>query len=105
MTSISFLHYLEKFGEKTKFLRSKHHNLPRKYVNGSELLFLKAQGLMENLTGSNDDLEFQIMCKISYFLLTAALECDDYKTNTLVNATLSYRAALHFAVSEYQIAI
>src|SRR6218665_4165301 len=60
---------------------------------------------MENLTESNDDLEFEIMVKISHLFLLTALECKDSKRNTLVNATFSYRAALHFAVSEYQIAI
>jgi len=60
---------------------------------------------MENLTESNDDLEFEIMVKISHLFLLTALECKDSKRNTLVKATLSYRSALHFAVSEYQIAI
>ena len=100
-----FIALLREVSKTPKFIRSKHHHLPRQFVDESQFYFLNAQDVMEKLNGSNDDLEFEIMVKISHFFLLTALECRDYKTNTLVKATLSYRAALHFAVSEYQIAI
>src|SRR6218665_3109813 len=59
---------------------------------------------MENLTGSNDDLEFKIVSEISKALLIEALECKDSKRNDIVRSTLAYFAALYFAASEYQVA-
>lgn len=38
-------------------------------------------------------------------LLKKALRCEDSKTYSIASPTLAYTAALHFAASEYQIAI
>jgi len=61
MTWIGLLHYSEKFRKKPRFIRSKHHHIPRQFVDESQFYFLKAQDVTEYLTGSNDDLEFEIM--------------------------------------------
>ena len=101
-----FVAEIRRISIKPKRFRSKHHNSPRPLNtgdNGSQLYFTKAQDLMENLIGSNDDLEFQVVSEISKGLLWKALECEDSKTNTIVSATLAYMAALNFAASEYQI--
>src|SRR6218665_3325443 len=93
--------------EKTKFMRSRYHHLPKPFddeVENSLLFFLTALDVMENLTGSSDHLEFKMMSEISKVLLTWASEYKDSKSNALAKANLSYLAALHFSASEYEIA-
>lgn len=85
-----------------------HNNFPKPWKtspNISQLYFLKAQDLMDNSTGSSDDLEFQILSQLSEIRFMKALECDDSKTTTIASATLAYMATLYFATSKYRIAI
>jgi len=94
--------------KKTKYLRSKFHNLPKTFdsdVETSHMCYLTALDVMENLTGSSGHLEFQVVSEISKVLLSLASKCKDSKSNALAKANLSYLAALHFSASEYEIVI
>src|SRR6218665_3691542 len=102
-----FVDIISQFSFKPKVLRSKHHNFPKPsatIVSRSQLLFLEAQDLMENLPGSPDCPEFKLLSQVSSSLLRKALECEVSKTSTLTMAILAYMGGLHFAVSEYEAA-
>src|SRR6218665_576284 len=89
-------------------VRSKHHIFPRPLntdVTEGLLCLIKAQILMESLTEPSEYLEFQVLSEISKGLLIKALECDEYTRNSNAKVTLAYLAALHFARSDYYIAI
>src|SRR6218665_136469 len=99
------LELLRVVSKKAKCIRYRHHILPRKCAddaNGSNFFYLQAQDLMENLTGSRNDIEFKVVSDLSKNLLSLALEIEDSQTSTIANATQSYMAALHFDESEYQ---
>src|SRR6218665_1212458 len=103
-----FVELIRQISIKPKFVICRHHNIPRSLntgVNEGQCLFRKAQELMENLTGSNDDLEFKVVSEISKALLVQAFNSEDSSRNKIEGATLAYAAALHFAASEYEIAI
>ena len=92
----------------SKVLKSRHHNFPKPIgtsLDRSFVLFLTSQCLMENLTGTISPLEFKLASKCLNVFLEKSLECQDSKSKTIANASLAYMAALHFAESEYQIAI
>ena len=100
-----FLKLIRHVANKPKYFRSKHHNLPRTLssgVNESQLYFIKAQDLMENLTLSTDDLEFKAVSEISKGLLKEVLKCENCRRNGIFRVTLAYMAALHYTGSEYQ---
>src|SRR6218665_3528966 len=59
-----FLDVIRHVFTKPKYIRSKHHNLPRPLnagVNEGRLYFMKAQNLMGNLNRSTDNIEFQVV--------------------------------------------
>ena len=60
---------------------------------------------MENLTGSNGRSQFQLLSLMPKVHLRQVLQCDDSQSNIIAPAALVYLAALHFAISEYQIVI
>ena len=99
-------HFIRAASKKTKFIKSKYHHFSKPIDNDVErryFFFLKALDLMENLTGSSEHLEFQVVSDTSKVLLSLVLRYDESETNTL--ASLSYLAAIHFATSEYDIVI
>src|SRR6218665_3416346 len=103
-----FLEVIRQFPSKSKFLRSKHHNFPNPRETGisrSQLLLLEAQDLMENLAGLNDGAEFKILSQMSINMLNKVLECRDSEASSMASASLAYMGGLHFAASEYEIAI
>src|SRR6218665_3088699 len=67
--------------------------------------FMRAQDLMENLIGSHNLLEFQLVSLISKEFLRKALDCDDFQFNTIGRAALVYLSTLYFATSEYKTVI
>ena len=98
-----FVELVNAISMQRKITRSKFHNFPKAYTaQSSQFQFLRAQGLMENLTGSNSRSEFQLVSLMSKEFLRKALQYDDSKSNGIAPAALAYLAALHFATSEYQ---
>src|SRR6218665_115786 len=90
----------------SNIIRSQHHNFPKTYTEqSSRFHFLRAQNLMENLSGINSSAEFQLLSLMSKEFLRRTLECDDSQFNGIAPAALTYLAALHFATSEYPEAI
>ena len=101
-----FVEFVNAISMQPKIIRSQYHNFPKTYTaQSSRFQFLRAQNLMENLTGSNSRSEFQLLSLMSKEFLRKALEYDDSKFNGIAPAALAYLAALHFATSEYQQAI
>src|SRR6218665_1101542 len=60
---------------------------------------------MENLIGSRNLLEFQLVSLISKEFLRKALDCDDFQFNIIGRAALVYLSTLYFATSEYKTVI
>src|SRR6218665_1551751 len=93
--AVWFFKLIRTVSKKAKPIRSKHHSLPRQFdddVAGSQFLFLKAQELMETLTGSSDELEFQAMSEISKGIIMKALHYKDHNRNSIARVSLSYLA-------------
>ena len=101
-----FVEFVNAISLQPRNVRSQYHNFPKAYTaHSSHFQFLRAQDLMENLTGSNSCSEFQLVSLLSKHFLNKTLEHDGYKSNDIASAVLTYLAALHFAKSEYQQAI
>lgn len=103
-----FVDLVKQLSMKPRFIRSKYHNFPtplKAALDSSQLYALKAQDLMDNLTGLNDDLEFQLLSQMSKILLWKAIQNETSKTNAVSRLSLAYLAALYFATSEYETAI
>ena len=101
-----FAEYVKGIFLKPKIVRCQYHIFPKPLTaERSQFQFLRAQDLMENLTGLNSRSEFQLLSLLSKEFLRKALECDDSQSNIIAPAALVYLAALHFATSEYQIVI
>src|SRR6218665_1892739 len=103
-----FLEVIRQVLTKSTRFRSKYHILPKPLNTGSnlsQLYFLEALDLMENLTGSKDDLEFHVVSEISKGLIMKALDRENYKRNVITRSSFAYLAALHFATSEYRIVL
>jgi len=106
LDSSLFVEFVEAISMQPKIIRSQYHNFPKTYkAQSGWYQFLRAQDLMQNLTGSNSRSEFQLVSLMSKELLRKALESDGSKSNGIAPAALAYLAALHFATSEYQPAI
>ena len=101
-----FVELIKKISMHPKIIRSLYHNFPRtRTVHSGRFQFLRALDLMQNLTESNSQSEFQLVFIISTEYFRKALEHDDSQFNGIGRAALSYLAALHFASSEYKRAI
>src|SRR6218665_3366405 len=90
---------------KNKITRSAYHNFPRLCsAQSSRSQFLRAQDLMQNLTGSNSRTEFQLLSLMAKGFLRRTLKHNGRPTvsNGIVPAALCYLSALHFATSEYR---
>jgi len=89
-----------------KMLWSPFHNFPNTYrAQRSRYQFMRAQDLMQNLTGLNSHSEFKLLYLMSKEFLRRTLETAGYEYNVVTTAALTYLAALHFSSSEYQQAI
>jgi len=98
-----FLAFVKAISMQSKIVRSQYHNFPKTFTTqSSHFQFLRAQGLMENLTGSNSRSEFHLLSLMAKQLLSKALKHHDSISNGIVPAAWSYLAALHFAAAEYQ---
>jgi len=101
--SVIFVELVNTISMHPNIIRSKYHNFPKTYTDqSSRFNFLRAQYLMENLTGSNSRSAFQIIVLLSRWLLRKALEYDDIESNGIVPSALAYLASLHFVRSESQ---
>ena len=101
-----FVEVVDTISMQPKNVRSQYHNYPKAYTaQTSQFQFLRAQDLMQNLTGSNSGPEFRLLSLISKEIFRKALGYDDSISIGIAPAALAYLAALHFATSEYQQAI
>src|SRR6218665_2936198 len=104
--SIVFAEYIKGISMTHKAVRCQYHIYPIPLrAERSQLTFLRAQEFMENLTGSNSRAEFQLLSELSKEALRQSVQCYDTQANAIAPAALIYLAALHFASTEYQIAI
>jgi len=83
-----------------QIMRSLYHNFP-KTTKGSRCKLLRAEGLMENLTGSNSFSEFQLLSLMAKQLLRKALKLPGTKSTGIAATVMAYLAAIHFATSEH----
>src|SRR6218665_191960 len=98
-----FVEFVNAMSLKPKIIRSQYHNFPKTYrTESSRYQFMRAQGLMENLTGLGSRSEFQLVYLMSKELLRRTLEADCSESNGITRAALVYLAALHVASSEYE---
>src|SRR6218665_3237890 len=101
-----FVEFLKVMPMQPTIIRCKYHNFPKTQAEqSSRFKFLRAEGLMENLTGSNVYSEFRLVSVLSKALITEALKCEDFHSNGITRAALAYLAALQFSAPEYQQAI
>ena len=100
-----FVEFVNAISIQPKNVRSQYHNFPKAYnAQSNHVELLRAQDLMQNLTGSNSRSEYQLLCLMSKQILIKALENDGSTSNGIASAALVYLAALHFATSEYETA-
>jgi len=98
-----FLELVKAISMQSKIVRSQYHNFPNTFSTQScNFQFRRAQGLMENFTGSNNHSECHILSLIAKQLLRKALKHQDSTCSGIVPAALAYLAAIHYAASEYQ---
>src|SRR6218665_2731284 len=98
-----FLELVKAISMQSKIVRSEYHNFPNTFSTQScNFQFRRAQGLMENFTGSNNHSECHILSLIAKQLLRKALKHQDSISNGITHAALAYLAAIHYAGSEYQ---
>ena len=91
---------------KPKIIKCQFHEFPLPTSTyESQLQLLRAQDLMENLNGSNNPPEFQLLSLLSKTFLRKALRCDDSQSHNIAPTALAYLAAIHFATSECQTVI
>jgi len=106
-SNIQLFEYVKGIFLKRKIVMYRYHNIfpePLEAEN-SECHCLRAQDMMENITGLNSYSEFQLLSLMSKEFLRNALEGEDSQSHIIAPAALVYLAALHFATSEYQIVI
>src|SRR6218665_3510968 len=76
-----------------KIIRSQYHNCPKPNIaQSSRYQFMRALGLMENLTGVNNHPDFQLASLMSKEFLIRTLEADDTVSNGVTTAALAYRS-------------
>lgn len=103
-----FVDIVRQLSIKQPFVMSKYHAYPRPRNTDfpkSQLYYLKAQDLMDSLTGSRDEIKFQLLSQMSKILLSQAIQNETSKTNAMSRLSWAYLAALHFATSEYETVI
>ena len=88
---------------KPSITRCVYHNFPRACTApSSRSPLLCSQNLMENLTGSNNRSEFQLISLMTKQFLIKALKHSGIISNEVVPAALAYLAAIYFPTSEYE---
>ena len=96
-----FVKLINAISMRPKIIRSQYHSFPKaNTAQGVQYEFIRAQNLLQNVTLSTSRAEFQLLSLMSKEFLTIALQRDGSKG--IINAALSYMAALHYATSEYQ---
>ena len=103
-----FVEFINAIVMQPKIIRSQYHNFPETDPEiRSRFQFLRAQSLMESLTGLNSRSECELLSLMSKEFLREALKYNDSQTKGCASAALTYMylAALCFATSEYQQAL
>src|SRR6218665_3346347 len=106
-SEVYFMFVKELYVKPYKYIvRCQYHRYPDSTTAGSQFPFLRAQTILEQLSGLDSCSEFQLVSLLSKGFLKKALETsfisDDSQSLIAVPATLVYLAALHFAAAEYQ---
>src|SRR6218665_1072145 len=100
---LAFVAFVKENSMQSKIVRSQYHNFPNTFTaKSSHFQFLRAQSLMENLTGSNSHSEFYVLSFTAKQLFRKALKHQDSISNGIAHAALAYLASIHYATSEYQ---